>query len=224
MTAAAMLPSRPHTPAGGEAPRGRHGHPAARRAARRGDDTGTLVHAAAAGDDRAWTLLVEHFSAMIRLVARRHRLCEADQDEVVQRTWIRLVERITTVREPAALAGWLVTTARRESLGLLASATREVLGPEPVEPRDPAALHAAEELHEAIAAEERRTALHKAIDGLPPHQRALMRLLVARPALSYEQVGAALGMPVGSIGPTRGRSLSTLRRDPHLRSVLKDDR
>ena len=183
------------------------------------------MHAAAAGDDRAWTLLVEHFSTMIRLVARRHRLCEADQDEVVQRTWIRLVERITTVREPAALAGWLVTTARRESLGLLASATREVLGAEPVEPRDPAARRRArEELHEAIAAGERRTALHKAIDGLPPHQRALMRLLVARPALSYEQVGAALGMPVGSIGPTRGRSLSTLRRDPHLRSVLKDER
>jgi len=223
VTAAATLPSRPHTAGGAEAPRARHGHPAARRAARRGDDTGTLVHAAAAGDDRAWTLLVEHFSVTIRLVARRHRLCEADQDEVVQRTWIRLVERITTVREPAALVGWLVTTARRESLGLLAGAAREVLGPEPFEPRDQA-RHAAEELHEAIAAEERRAALYKAIDGLPPHQRALMRLLVARPALSYEQVGAALGMPIGSIGPTRGRSLSTLRRDPHLRSVLKDDR
>jgi len=218
VTAAATLPSRPHTAGGAEAPRARHGHPAARRAARRGDDTGTLVHAAAAGDDRAWTLLVEHFSATIRLVARRHRLCEADQDEVVQRTWIRLVERITTVREPAALAGWLVTTARRESLGLLASATREVLGPEPVEPRDQGALHA-EELHEAIAAEERRTALHQAIDGLPPHQRALMRLLVARPALSYEQVGAALDMPVGSIGPTRARCLEQLRRRPEIAGI-----
>ena len=224
MSSAETTALRPHVPASAEAPRGRHGHPAG-RAARRGDDTGALVHAAAAGDDRAWALLFEHFSTTIRLVARRHRLCEADQDEVVQRTWIRLVERITTVREPAAIAGWLITTARRESLGLLAGATREILGADPVEPRDGTLGDpAGEELHEAVATGERRAALYRAIDGLPPHQRALMRLLVARPALSYEQVGAALGMPVGSIGPTRGRSLSTLRRDPHLRSVVKEDR
>ena len=175
------------------------------------------MHAAAAGDDRAWALLFEHFTTTIRLVARRHRLCEADQDEVVQRTWIRLVERITTVREPAAIAGWLITTARRESLGLLAGATREILGADPVEPsqrddRRSRGRGAARGRRPASA-----RALYRAIDGLPPHQRALMRLLVARPALSYEQVGAALGMPVGSIGPTRGRSLSTLRRNPHLR-------
>jgi RNA polymerase sigma factor (sigma-70 family) len=217
VSAVATQPARPPAAALAEPARARRAHPAARRAARRGDDTGTLVHAAAAGDDGAWTLLVEHFSQTIRHVARRHRLCDADQDEVVQRTWIRLVERIATVREPAALAGWLVTTARREALGLLAGAAREVLGPEPVEPREDG--HHAEELHEAMAAEERRAALHRAIDGLPPHQRTLMRMLVTRPAMSYEEVGAALGMPVGSIGPTRGRSLTTLRRDPFLRAV-----
>jgi RNA polymerase sigma factor (sigma-70 family) len=191
-----------------------------RMVVRRGDDVTALVHAATAGDERAWSHLVVHFSAPIRSVARRHRLSDADQDEVVQRTWLRLVERITTLREPGALGGWLATTARRESLRLLESSSREVLGGEAAEPADAAAG----DVDDTVAARERSSALHRAIDGLPSHQRALLRLLIAEPPLSYEQVSERLGMPVGSIGPTRGRSLSRLRRDPHLHGVVEEER
>ncbi|HWT25180.1 MAG TPA: sigma-70 family RNA polymerase sigma factor, partial [Solirubrobacteraceae bacterium] len=196
------------------------GHAVPRPLVRRGDDVTALVHAAAAGDERAWSHLVVHFSAPIRAVARRHRLSDADQEDVVQRTWLRLVERIGTLREPAALAGWLVTTARREALRVVESSAQELPGGDLVEPADVLAA----DVHDAVAADERATALRRAIDDLPGRQRALMRLLVAQPPLSYEQVSERLGMPVGSIGPTRGRCLSRLRRDPHLHGVLKEER
>ncbi len=39
---------------------------------------------------------------------------------------------------------------------------------------------------------------------------------------SYQEVAAALGMPIGAIGPTRQRCLERLRRDPHLTAFSFD--
>lgn len=182
----------------------------------RGDDVTALVPAAARGEQRAWRLLVRRFSATIRAEARRHRLNEADQEDVAQRTWLRLLEHIESVREPAALGGWLATTARRECIRVLAASRREILVDErPIgEKSDPAAVE------DAVAESERRAALHGALDGLPARQRKLMRMLLSNPALSFDEVSAALGMPRGSLGPTHGRCLARLRRDPHLARVV----
>jgi RNA polymerase sigma factor (sigma-70 family) len=182
----------------------------------RGDDVTALVPAAARGEQRAWALLVRRFSAAIRAEARRHRLNEADQEDVVQRTWLRLVEHIETVTEPAALGGWLATTARRECVRVLAASRRELPVDEPpiAEKSDPATVE------DAVAESERRAALHGALDGLPARQRKLMRMLLSNPALSFDEVSAALGMPRGSLGPTHARSLARLRRDPHLAKVV----
>jgi RNA polymerase sigma factor (sigma-70 family) len=179
-------------------------------------DVVELVAAAARGDQRAWTVLVGRYGATIRSVARRHRLAPADQDEVAQRTWLRLVEHIATVREPAALGGWLATTARHECLRVIGSSVREV-------PIDESAMPDVAEdaaIHEAVEAAERGRALHGALDRLPDHQRTVVRLLLDEPALSYDDVSATLGIPRGSIGPTRARGLSRLRRDPHLASAV----
>jgi RNA polymerase sigma factor (sigma-70 family) len=180
------------------------------------EDLGSLVSAACSGDERAWSVLVRRLEPAVRAVARRHRLSHADQEEVVQRTWMRLVVNVDSIRDAAALPGWLTTTARRESLRLL-SARRDV----PVEQ-----LHAPEgevsmAADERLCAQERRAALHSALDALPPRQRALMQTLVSRPAMSYDDLSAALGLPKGSIGPTRQRSLARLRRDPHLREAVR---
>jgi RNA polymerase sigma factor (sigma-70 family) len=182
---------------------------------RREADLGTLVREAMAGEERAWAQLVTRFGPMIRSVARRHRLCEADQDEVVQRTWLRLVERISSMREPEAIGGWLVTTASRESLRIIELSAREVRSDQLAdEEADGTAVE------DVVIAEERRIALYRALEGLLPRQRALLELQLAAPAMSYEQMGAALDMPVGAIGPTRGRSLARLRRDARLVDVI----
>lgn len=97
----------------------------------RGDDPHALVSGAVRGDQRAWDLLVARYGATIRAVARRHRLSAADQEEVAQRTWLRLVQHVRSIKEPAALGGWLATTARNESIRVLSASRREVPVDEP---------------------------------------------------------------------------------------------
>jgi RNA polymerase sigma factor (sigma-70 family) len=180
-----------------------------------GTATATLVDAATAGEQRAWTQLVTRFGPAVRSVARGHRLSEHDQDEVFQRTFLRLIERIDTLREPDAVGGWLVTTARRESLGIIAKSARELPSELATDVES-----SAEPVEEVVIAAERRRALYRALDRLRPRQRSLLRLQLAAPTLSYEQIGSALDMPVGAIGPTRGRALVRLREDAGFMDVL----
>jgi RNA polymerase sigma factor (sigma-70 family) len=174
-----------------------------------------LVQSARAGDDRAWAGLVERFEPMLRSVLSTYRLPAADVDDVVQGTWMKLFTHIDRIREPAAIAGWLATTARRQALELLQTHTRELLTDEP----DLGAV--CEETPEQVVLDgERHDAFVRALAVLPDRQRRLVTLLAAQPALDYEQVGSILEMPVGSIGPTRARGLAKLERDSTLRALV----
>ena len=73
-----------------------------------------LVAGARNGDEQAWDALVERYAPLIWSICRRHRLGGADADDVGQSVWLRLVDQLDRVRDPAALAGWLATTTRRE--------------------------------------------------------------------------------------------------------------
>jgi len=179
-------------------------------------DLHALLAAAGRRESWAWDALVARFEPTVRGVARRHRLGHADQDEVLQLTWMRLLGAVDRIEEPAALGGWLVTTARRECLRLLATGRHEV----PVEEAEAIEDPGTGSLEDAVAAEERRRALREAIGGLRVRQRELVDLLLCDPPLSYEEVGRRLGMPVGSIGPTRGRCISRLRGDERLAAVV----
>jgi RNA polymerase sigma factor (sigma-70 family) len=189
--------------------------PSAQRPLRR-EDVGTLVHRAAGGDQHAWRLLIGRFDATIRSVARRHGLNDADRDEVAQRTWLALSRHIGSLRSHPAIAGWLLTTARHESLRVLASRRRELPCEDPIEGREPES----EPIDEQLIAAERANALHGALARVPVHEQRLLRLMVTHPELSYDELSAKLGIPKGSIGPTRGRCISRLRGDRHLASVV----
>jgi RNA polymerase sigma factor (sigma-70 family) len=182
-----------------------------RQAARRGErGTEALVAAAAAGEAQAWSQLIDRYAVLIRSVCRAHRLADADADDVAQLTWLRAVEHIGRLRDPDRFGAWVGTTARHECLRILRGGRRvvptadEIQGPLFAEHSDP---------DEIALAAERRVAVRQALDALPPRQRTLLRLLHSDPAPSYEAIGSALGMPVGSIGPTRGRALERLRRE-----------
>lgn len=182
----------------------------------RSTDLHVLVEAAARREAWAWDAIVARFEPTVRAVARRHRLGHADQEEVVQSTWIRLLGAVEHIREPEALGGWLATTARRECLRVMASGRREVPVEETPAIEDPGTAA----IEEQAAAEERRRALREAVTGLRARQRELVGLLLCDPPLSYEEVGRRLQMPVGSIGPTRLRCISRLRRDERLAAAL----
>jgi len=181
------------------------------RAARRGErDTATLVAAAAEGEARAWRELIDRYAVLVRCVCRSHRLTDADADDVAQLTWLRAVEHIGRLRDPDRFGAWVGTTARRECLRILHGRKRVV--PTADEVRTPLFAAHVDEDEIALAAE-RRAAVRRALGTLPDRQRMLLRMLHAEPAPSYEAIGSALGMPVGSIGPTRGRAIDRLRRE-----------
>ena len=189
---------------------------ARRRTSADARETARVVGAATSGDETAFSALVDRFAARVRAVARMHRLAAHDVDDVMQTTWMRLLERGGSIRDPNAVGAWLETTARRESLRTLRSATRErptdeMLLDEPVPPVDERELVAAEE----------RAALATALDELPAHQRRLVSMLLMEPAPSYTEISRALDIPIGSIGPTRARCIARLRGNRALTETLE---
>jgi RNA polymerase sigma factor (sigma-70 family) len=184
-----------------------------RRAAQRGErDTATLVDAAAAGEAQAWRELIDRYAVLIRSVCRSHRMCDADGEDVAQLTWLRAVEHIGALRDPERFGAWLATTARRECLRVLQGRKRVV--PTCDEVRNPLFSAHVDEEEIAVAAE-RRVAVRQALAVLPDKQRTLLRLLHSEREPSYDTISAQLGMPIGSIGPTRGRALERLRKEIH---------
>jgi RNA polymerase sigma factor (sigma-70 family) len=172
-------------------------------------DVGLLVERVRNGDDSAWVTLTDRYTNLLWSVARAMRLSDADAADAIQTTWLRLVERLDSLREPERLGSWLATTMRRECLaGLKRNARMQVSPGEGWEelPAD------ADPLDEALLREERDAALWKAFGALRPRCRTLLRVLMADPPPSYIEVAAALDMPVGSIGPTRRRCLELLRQ------------
>jgi RNA polymerase sigma factor (sigma-70 family) len=167
------------------------------------------VRRAAAGDRDAWDAIVRSFSGLVWTVANGHRLGPADTAEVLQTTWLRLLENLERIREPERLGGWLATTARRESLRMLRLRGREVpTDDEGVFAREPSPSPSPEE---AVLDRDRDRRLWRAFSRLPDRCRRLLDLvIVLRPP--YAEVAAIMEIPVGSIGPTRARCLDRLRR------------
>ena len=168
-----------------------------------------LVKAAANGDHGAWDSLVARYVALLWSIAFRHGLNESDAADVVQNTWLRLFEHIDDLREPARVGSWLATTAQREALRIVAQHKRMVPSD------DETAFDGADRLQapvdERLLARELADEAVAALDTLPPTWRALVVALTQDPPLTYEEIVADLGVPIGSIGPTRGRSVRRLR-------------
>ncbi len=170
--------------------------------------TSDLLAASARGDQTAWNELVERFSSLVWATARAHRLSRDDAADVAQTTWLRLVEHLDRIREPERLGAWLATTARHESLRLIRRSGRE----QPTEDADLFEIPDDDGIDRLLLDRERDGALWQAFSSLSERCKTLLRVLMADEPPSYEEVSAALGMPVGAIGPTRMRCLDRLRR------------
>jgi RNA polymerase sigma factor (sigma-70 family) len=171
---------------------------------------GDLVQAAAAGDRQAWDHVVDRFSGLLWSVAAGYRLSHADAADVLQTTWLKLLENLGNLRDPERVGAWLATTARRECQRALRRVDRVMpvgdereLEPEGAGPPPPETL---------VLESERDRALWDAFAQLSERCQRLLRIVVVI-SPPYEEAAAALEMPVGSIGPTRARCLARLRRN-----------
>jgi RNA polymerase sigma factor (sigma-70 family) len=182
-----------------------------------GDDpsVSALVARVCDGDQEAWNELVERYSPLVWSVCQRYQLSHQDADDVGQSVWLLLVENIGSLREAAALPGWLATTTRHEVFRVMRVARRHDHADLPPDGQIPGDADAATVEEELIVAE-RNAALRAAFAELPPNCHDLLSLLVADPPLAYADISTMLGIPVGSIGPKRARCLDRLRRSPHL--------
>ena len=166
-----------------------------------------VVQCAAAGDAAAWDRLMDQYGRLVWSITRGFKLVDSDASDVVQTTWMRLVEHIDRLEHPERVGAWLATTARNECLRNIATRKRIVL----VGEEYGLELIAGHEqpVDEALLAAERARTVREALKGLPNHWQRLMELLMAEQ--SYAVIADRLSLPVGSIGPTRGRCLDRLR-------------
>jgi len=173
-------------------------------------DLTQLVQRAADGDRWAWERLVDQYSRLIWAMTRDFRLAESDAADVVQATWLRLLEHIDRIEYPERIGSWLATTARHECLRHLAAGKKVMLVQDDDAALSDVASHQPE-VDERLLADERAQAVREALTCLPSRWQQLLEMLMADPPVSYAEISDQLGLPVGSIGPTRGRCLERLR-------------
>ena len=181
-----------------------------------------LVTRARHGDQRAWDDLVERYAPLVWSICHRYQLKSADAEDVHQTVWLLLVSQLNKIRDPVALPGWLATTTRRECVRVLRAARgphADGSGPDVETIPDQQAEMADQELLVA----ERHAALREALARLSPCCQRLIGKLIEDPPLTYAQISASLSIPVGSIGPLRGRCLDKLRRDPAIAALINDE-
>ncbi|GID95809.1 RNA polymerase sigma factor [Amorphoplanes digitatis] len=185
------------------------------------DDVAELLDRAADGDAAAWNTIVEDYSVLLRSVVRGFRLGEARSADAVQLTWLRLIQNLDRIRDPRSLAGWLRITAYRICVNMIRESAHEL----PVDGYEDRTVlrygSAGSEAgpEESLLRRERVTLVRRAVGRLPERHRELLTMLLASPPLSYGEISDRLGIPIGSIGPTRARILQRLRMDLESQDV-----
>ena len=181
----------------------------------------SLVERARIRDEGAWSELVRGYTPLLNWVTRRHRLTGHDASDTIQLTWIRCFENLHRLREPHALPTWLVTTCRRECLRVLRAGQR-------CSPRDPmqagtpigAMADRDNDPYDLVARRHEMAGLHAAIAELPDRQRRVLFELIHSDEAGYRVASQRLGVPVGSLGPTRQRAIERLRKDERLSALI----
>jgi len=183
---------------------------------------GELVAGIRAGDESAWRAMAQRYEPLLRWLARQYGLSAGDAEDAVQLTWLRCLEHIDQLTDADRLNGWLATICRRECIRLATNSRREVLlserdmvrliddKPEECDPCAEAALR------------DQCSRLYRAITALPERQRGVLVELLKREDQSYIELSRRLGLPVGSIGPTRQRAFTRLRLDPRIADLSSE--
>lgn len=178
-------------------------------------EVGALVRSAVDGDAAAWKAIVEGLGPLVWSVVRAHRLPDADAHDVYQTVWFRFAQHLGRLREPEKAGSWLASTARHECLKVHRNARRLMLTDDPRlldrVSEDDVPEQSLLDTEAAREQSERVRRLWQEFEKLGERCRQLLRVLIASPPPSYQEVSAAMDIAVGSIGPLRQRCLRRLR-------------
>ena len=192
-----------------------------------GAATGTADRAATAfrgylaGDPPRMAEVVEAATPAMWHTARSVGLDPARAEDAVQTAWSLLVANAHSVRDPQTVLAWLITTTRRSAIRIAQRESRAVPTEEPVVPQqrvpEDRLSRTPEEPADVVLRDERDRVLWQHVQTLSPRCRELLRVIAFADRPDYAAISERLGMPMGSIGPTRGRCLAALR------AALDDD-
>jgi RNA polymerase sigma factor (sigma-70 family) len=177
-------------------------------------DVAWLVRRATEGDPWAWERLVDQYARLVWAITRDFKLGESDAADVTQVTWLRLLENIRKIENPDRVGSWLAATARNECLRCLAARKKVVLAEDGIVLETGSSLSQPEIDERLLCAEQAQT-VREALSQLPWRWQRMLELLMTDPPASYAEISDQLGLPIGSIGPTRSRSLARLRELLH---------
>jgi RNA polymerase sigma factor (sigma-70 family) len=170
---------------------------------------GSLFRAYRDGEAEKMAELVALVTPILWHTARAQRLDAVTAEDVVQSTWMALVRNSATITDPQAVLQWLIVSTRREAWRIVKRIDR-------VEPRefeaDDVVSAEQDRPEEQVLRDDNADRLWQHIGRLPEKCRALLRVIAFADRPDYATVAKSLGMPVGSIGPTRGRCLAKLRQ------------
>jgi RNA polymerase sigma factor (sigma-70 family) len=174
----------------------------------RAERVANLLLRARAGERTAVDGLVRELNPLLWHVARSEGLGAESAADVVQTTWLEFLRQMRAIETPRALTGWLITATRREAWRVR---RRERARDLPGADAGADAVWPGPAVDEAILADERARVLWRAVGQLSERCRQLLRIVAMVERPDYDVVAEALGMPRGSIGPTRARCLAKLR-------------
>ena len=163
-----------------------------------------------AGEEARMGELVKVLTPILWHTARAARLDTAATEDVLQTVWLTLLRKADTITEPLAVLQWMVVTTKREAWRVARTQTR--VRPEDLETTNTLlSSNDGESVEDAVLRLSRDHRLWQHVEGLPERCRALLRVIAFADRPDYAELAKALGMPQGSIGPTRGRCLAKLR-------------
>jgi RNA polymerase sigma factor (sigma-70 family) len=167
-----------------------------------------LLHTAVDGDSSAWTEIVVRYGRLVSATVQSYGLQDADTLDAIQMTWLRLLTKYRRIQDPEKLTAWLVTTARRECLAILRRSKRTAFHDERWDvPTDPSDYP-----EQRFLAGEEVKIIRSLVAELPVRGQILLWALFSNSPLPYSEIASTMGIPIGSLGPTRARTLQKLRR------------
>lgn len=174
------------------------------------DDT-ALVEACRSGSQEAWVAVVDKYSRLIFSVPLRFRFSRDQAEDIFQAVCVDLLEQLDSLREPAALRGWLVQVATHKCLHARRKRAREELT-DPTE-LDTGSASREESPEQVMERVQQQQIVRDAMTSLSERCRELLRMLfVETPLTPYDEVARVLGISRGSVSFLRGRCLQRLHR------------